>query len=101
MKTASRQDLKWYTDLTILNKKIHIRVAAGVASGAMIFAVIASVLWFYLSYHQEVDRSRSQIRQIITTVEQTASIALYLETGNLQKKCFEALRRMTLFQRHG
>lgn len=91
MKTASRQDLKWYTDLTILNKKIHIRVAAGVASGAMIFAVIASVVWFYLSYHQEVDRSRSQIRQIITTVEQTASIALYLGNRELAEEVLRGL----------
>ncbi|MDD1780742.1 diguanylate cyclase [Enterovibrio sp. ZSDZ35] len=77
--------------MKILNKKIHIRVAGGVAGGAVIFSIIASLIWFYISYHQEVDRSRSQIKQIITTVEQTASIALYLGNKELAEEVLSGL----------
>ncbi|MEZ8142448.1 diguanylate cyclase [Enterovibrio norvegicus FF-33] len=77
--------------MKILNKRVHIRVASGVASGALIFSVIASIVWFYISYHDEVDRSRNQIRQVITTVEQTASIAMYLGNKELAEEVLRGL----------
>lgn len=77
--------------MKILNNKIHIRVAGGVAGGAIIFSIIASLIWFYISYHNEVDRSRSQIKQITTTVEQTASIALYLGNKELANEVLSGL----------
>ncbi len=77
--------------MKILNKRIHIRVAAGVAGGAILFSILASLAWFYISYHEEVDRSRSQIKQIITTVEQTASIAMYLGNKELAEEVLRGL----------
>ncbi|MBV7296750.1 diguanylate cyclase domain-containing protein [Enterovibrio paralichthyis] len=77
--------------MKILSKRIHIRVAAGVADGAILFSILASLAWFYISYHEEVDRSRSQIKQIITTVEQTASIAMYLGNKELAEEVLRGL----------
>ncbi|WP_407333123.1 diguanylate cyclase [Enterovibrio sp. 27052020O] len=77
--------------MKILSKNVHIRVASGVAGGALIFSIIASIAWFYISYHQEVDRSRNQIKQIIITVEQTASIAMYLGNKELAEEVLRGL----------
>ncbi|CZF78914.1 putative diguanylate cyclase YegE [Grimontia celer] len=77
--------------MKILNKRIHIRVATGVATGAFLFSIFASITWFYISYHQEVDRSRSQIKQVITTIEQTASIAMYLGNKELAEEVLRGL----------
>ncbi|CZF79338.1 sensor domain-containing diguanylate cyclase [Grimontia marina] len=77
--------------MKILNRRVHIRVATGVAAGALIFSIFASITWFYISYHQEVDRSRSQIKQVITTIEQTASIAMYLGNKELAEEVLRGL----------
>ncbi|WP_325892680.1 diguanylate cyclase domain-containing protein [Grimontia sp. NTOU-MAR1] len=77
--------------MKILNRRVHIRVATGVATGALIFSIFASITWFYISYHQEVDRSRSQIKQVITTIEQTASIAMYLGNKELAEEVLRGL----------
>lgn len=61
------------------------------AGGAILFSILASLAWFYISYHEEVDRSRSQIKQIITTVEQTASIAMYLGNKELAEEVLRGL----------
>ncbi|EOD80678.1 hypothetical protein D515_00303 [Grimontia indica] len=61
------------------------------ATGALLFSIFASITWFYISYHQEVDRSRSQIRQVITTIEQTASIAMYLGNKELAEEVLRGL----------
>ncbi len=68
--------------MKILNKKIHIRVATGVATGAIAMTVLASVIFFFISYDQELIHSRTQIKQIVQTVEKNTAISLYL--GNLE-----------------
>lgn len=78
--------------MKILDRKIHLHVAAGVASGAIILSIIASVVLFYISYQQEVEHSRSQIQQIITTVEKTASISLYLGNKELAEEVLQGLQ---------
>lgn len=75
----------------MLNRRIHIRVASGVAGGALLFSVLASVIWFYISYHQEVNRSRSQISQVVATIEQTASIAMFLGNKELAEEVIRGL----------
>lgn len=77
--------------MKILNKNIHIRVAAGVASGAILLSIFASVIYFYISYHQEVEDSRTQIQQIISTVEKNASISLYLADKELAQELLKGL----------
>lgn len=77
--------------MKILSRRVHFRVAAGVAGGAILFSIFASLAWFYITYHEEVGRSRSQIKQIVNTVEQTASIALYLGNKELAEEVLRGL----------
>ncbi|MDD1791582.1 diguanylate cyclase [Enterovibrio makurazakiensis] len=44
-----------------------------------------------MSYHEEVNRSRNQINQIVVTVEQTASIAMYLGNKELAEEVLRGL----------
>lgn len=77
--------------MKLLNSKIHTRLIAGVASCAVLFSIITSVVWFYISYHHEVEHSRNQIKQIIKTVEQTTSISLYLGNKELESEVVNGL----------
>ena len=68
--------------MKILNKKIHIRVATGVATGTIAMTIIASVIFFFILYDQQLKNSRTQIKQIVQTVEKNTAISMYL--GNLE-----------------
>lgn len=78
--------------MKIFDRKIHFRVAAGVASGALILSIIASLFLFYISYQQEVEHSQRQIKQIISTVEKNTSISLYLGNKELAEEVLQGLK---------
>ncbi len=82
--------------MKILNDHIHRRVASGVAAGAVVFSIIASLIWFYVSYHQEVKLAQHQIEQLVETVKQNTAISLYLKNKELAGEVLDGLKNHDL-----
>ena len=76
----------------IFNRKLYIKVAFVIGIGAFLVAVVASV-FFYLDTKERAEREAdNQISQLALTVENTASVALYVRDAELAKEIVLGLK---------
>ncbi len=64
---------------------LHIRLAFTVACGALVMAILSSLLAYQRGYQQSLERSERSVRQLMATVNVSAAIAIYvsnIELGN-------------------
>ncbi|MBT1444244.1 diguanylate cyclase [Shewanella sp. JM162201] len=77
--------------MILSSQKLYIKVALAIGLGALI-AAVAACLYFYLDAKESKQaEARSQISQLAMTVQSTASVALYVQDGELGREIVEGL----------
>ena len=72
-------------------QKIHVRVALTIAVGAAVIAMVSSVFFYQFSFKSEVSDAKQGIDQLFSTVENTASAAVYLDNEVLAQEVVNGL----------
>lgn len=72
-------------------KELHIRVALTIAAGASDIAIVSSIFFYWSSFSSELDKAKHGIDQLFTTIEKTASAAVYLDNEELAQEVVSGL----------
>lgn len=74
-----------------MKSSISIQIALTVTLLALLGSVVVSVLYYFQTYNDEVALSKNSLLQLGETVQSTASIAAYLNDGELAKEVIQGL----------
>ncbi|WP_235869253.1 hypothetical protein [Veronia nyctiphanis] len=67
--------------MTNINSKIHFRVAAGVTSGSLLFAMIVAAAFLIISYQQQVTQTEARIKQRLADTGFVESVIANINNG--------------------
>ena len=76
-----------------MNSKLHLHVARIVTLGTIIFAIVASTVFFYYTRSVQQNIMEKSIQQLFITVKSTATIAAYLGNEELAIEVIEGLSK--------
>jgi diguanylate cyclase (GGDEF)-like protein/PAS domain S-box-containing protein len=76
-----------------ITKTLPVRVAAALGSGALVFILLSSILFFNRTYHAELETIDRTLSQLAATVENSAAIAAYLGNAELASDVAGGLAR--------
>ncbi len=75
------------------SSKLHVRIARFITLGAIIFTIVASLVYFFYTKSVEQKIMEKTLTQLFSTIESSAEIASYLDNEELALEVVENLKK--------